>query len=55
LAALADHYHTEAEELRALLARRGRDLATRRGRMRATVVPMHRSTRRGPDSGDRGS
>ena len=38
LATLADHYHTEAEELHALLARRDRDLATGRGRMRATVV-----------------
>jgi AcrR family transcriptional regulator len=55
LATLADHYHTEAEELRALLARRDRDLATQRGRMRATVVPMHRSMRPAPDSGDRGS
>jgi AcrR family transcriptional regulator len=55
LATLADHYHTEAEQLRALLARRDRDLATGRGRIRATVVPMHRSTRPAPNSGDRGS
>jgi AcrR family transcriptional regulator len=54
LATLADHYHTEAEELRALLARRDRDLATGRGRMRATVVPMHRSTRPGAGFGRSG-
>jgi hypothetical protein len=55
LATLVDHYHTEAKELRALLARRDRDLATGRSRMRATVVPMHRSMRPVPGSGDRGS
>jgi len=55
LAALADHYHTEAEELRALLARRDRDLATQRGRSRPTVVRIHRSTLSAPDSGARGS
>jgi AcrR family transcriptional regulator len=51
LATLADHYHTEAEELRAQLARRDRDLATRRGHARPTVVRIHRSTVPAPDSG----
>ena len=56
LATLVDHYHTEAEELRALLARRDLDLATAgHGRRHPTVVSIHRSARRAPDSGGRGS
>jgi AcrR family transcriptional regulator len=55
LATLVDHYHTEAEELRALLARRDRDLATGHGGRHPTVVSIHRSARRAPDSGGRGS
>jgi AcrR family transcriptional regulator len=55
LATLADHYHTEAEELRALLARRDRDLVTGHGRRHPTVVSIHRAARRAPDSGGRGS
>jgi AcrR family transcriptional regulator len=55
LVTLVDHYHTEAEELRALLARRDRDLATGHGRRHPTVVSIHRSARRAPDSGGRGS
>ena len=55
LATLADHYHTEAEELRALLVRRDRDMATRRGRRHPSVVCIHRSARPAPDSGARGS
>jgi AcrR family transcriptional regulator len=55
LATLVDHYHTEAEELRALLVRRDRDMATRRGRRHPTVVSIHRSARPAPDSGARGS
>ncbi len=55
LATLVDHYHTEAEELRALLARRDRDLATRRARRHPTVVSIHCSARPAPDSGARGS
>ena len=55
LATLADHYHTEAEELRALLARRDRDLAGGRGRRQSTVVSIHRAVRRAQDSGARGS
>jgi AcrR family transcriptional regulator len=50
LATLADHYHAEAQELRALLARRDRELATRRGLRRPTVVAIHR-TRPEPDAG----
>jgi AcrR family transcriptional regulator len=55
LATLVDHYHTEAAELRALLARRDRDLATRHVRRPPTVVPIHRAARPAPDSGARGS
>jgi ribosomal protein L29 len=44
LATLADHYHTTTEELRALLARRDRDLATLRARGRPTLARMDRST-----------
>jgi AcrR family transcriptional regulator len=55
LAALADHYHTEAEELRARLTRRDRDLAPQRGRRQSTAVSIHRAARCAPDSGGRGS
>jgi AcrR family transcriptional regulator len=56
LATLVDHYHTEAEELRALLARRDRDLAAAgHGRRHPTIVSIHRPERRAPDSGGRGS
>jgi AcrR family transcriptional regulator len=55
LATLVDHYHTEAEELHALLARRDRDLAAQRGRRHPTVVSIHRTARRAPDSGEGGS
>jgi len=48
LATLGDHYRTEAEELRALLAHRDRDLATGDGRRHPTVVCIHRSARRPP-------
>jgi AcrR family transcriptional regulator len=42
LATLADHYHAAAEELRALLARRDRELAALRERLRPTPVRIHR-------------
>jgi hypothetical protein len=42
LATLADHYYAAAEELRALLARRDRELAALRGRLRPTPVRIHR-------------
>lgn len=42
LATLADHYHTAAEELRTLLARRDRDLAALRARTRPTLARLHR-------------
>jgi hypothetical protein len=43
LATLADHYHTAAEELRALLARRDRGLAALPARARPTLAQIHRS------------
>jgi AcrR family transcriptional regulator len=56
LATLVDHYHTEAEELRVLLARRDRDRTKAgHGRGDPTVVSIHRSGRRAPDSRGRGS
>jgi hypothetical protein len=42
LATLADHYYAAAEELRALLARRDRELAALRERLRPTPVRVHR-------------
>jgi predicted RNase H-like nuclease (RuvC/YqgF family) len=48
LATLADHYHTAAQELRALLARRDGELAALRARLRATPASIHRSTRAAP-------
>jgi hypothetical protein len=42
LATLADHYHSAAEELRALLARRDRELVALRERLRPTPVRIHR-------------
>lgn len=50
LATLVDHYHAATEELRALLARRDRDLATLRARGQPTLARMDRSTQ-----GSRGS
>lgn len=50
LATLADHYHTAAEELRTLLARRDRELAAlrddRRPRWRASSAPPPRPPER---------
>lgn len=43
LATLADHYHAAAEELRALLARRDRELAALRARLRPTLTKGRQS------------
>jgi AcrR family transcriptional regulator len=45
LATLADHYHTAAQDLRALLAHRDRELAALRARLRPTVPRIAGSTR----------